>query len=119
MKGKQRGAGSFGARPCTTIRRRLFAGGIEALPVSWRRSWIIARIRATPVWADFNEIRKVYALALELTLATGVAHHVDHEIPLQHPLVSGLHVHGNLRVLTEKQNLAKKDHWNPNQLELF
>ena len=119
MKGKQRGAGSFGARPCRTIRRRLFAFGVAGLPPSWRRSWIIARIRATPTWADFREIKKVYAEALRLTIATGVQHHVDHELPLQHPLVSGLHVPGNLRVLTEKQNLEKRDRFCPGQLEMF
>lgn len=34
-------------------------------------------------------------------------HHVDHEIPLSHPLVCGLHCLANLQYLTAEENLAK------------
>lgn len=118
--GKARGAGSFGARPCTTIRRRLFEFGVDSLPPSWRRSWIIARIRATPTWADFRAIKAVYREAQLRTDSTGEPHHVDHIIPLQSPHVCGLHVASNLRVRGAYANMAKGNRWaDPNQLDLW
>jgi hypothetical protein len=111
--------GTFGARPCTAIRARLFRDGEASLPRGWRRGWIIARIKATPPWADFKRIRSIYQHAQCLSELTGVKHQVDHEIPLQHPMVCGLHVPENLRVVTEKHNYAKKNRWCPDQLELF
>jgi hypothetical protein len=111
--------GSFGGRACRAIRARYFAHGIKALPKSWRKSWLIARIVNTPPWADFVAIRAVYARAAMLTEATGVPHEVDHVIPLQNPRVCGLHVAGNLQVLTRKGNAAKSNHWCPEQLHLF
>lgn len=110
--------GSFGARPCTSIRRRLFEVGEEALPASWRRSWIIARIKATPPWADFKAIRWVYAEAGRVTLRLGAQYVVDHIIPLQHPAVCGLHVAWNLRAVPFAVNAAKHNAWHPDQLEL-
>lgn len=58
-------------------------------------------------WADAAKIREVYALARMLTEATGVPHHVDHVLPLQGKLVSGLHVHNNLQVLPGIENTRK------------
>lgn len=113
-------AGSFGARACRSLRRRLLEGGREALPPSFAASgWIVARILATVPWADFVEIRKVYAEADRLTLATGVKHNVDHIIPLRHPRVSGLHVHFNLRAIPAGPNMSKGNDWCPEQMELF
>lgn len=109
----------FGARPCRNLRRRLFTGGVEALPKNFRVSWIIARIRNTPPWADFKEIRKVYAKAAEASARTGIPHHVDHDIPMQADYVSGLHVHENLVVKPAKANLRKGNRWLPGQSDLF
>lgn len=113
-------AGSFGARACRALRVRLLTHGRESLPPSFAASnWIVARILATPLWADFDEIRKVYAEADRLTRETGDVHHVDHEIPLNHPRVCGLHVAGNLRPIPAGPNMAKGNDWCPEQLELF
>lgn len=112
--------GTFGARPCWSLRRRLLEGGKGALPPSFAASgWIVARIRATVPWADFVAIRAIYREAARLEEATGIEHHVDHEIPLNHPLVCGLHVHFNLRVIPAGPNMSKGNYWCPDQLELF
>jgi hypothetical protein len=110
-------SGSFGARPCYAIRARYFAGGVDALPKSWRRNWMIARIVATPPWADFKAIRVVYAQAAYMTLKTGELHTVDHVIPLQHPRVCGLHVPENMQVLHHIDNGAKSNYFCPEQME--
>jgi hypothetical protein len=64
------------------------------------------RLRRAP-WADATAIRAIYASAKRLTQETGVPHHVDHIIPLQGALVSGLHVHTNLQVLPAVDNIKK------------
>jgi hypothetical protein len=70
-----------------------------------------AEIQQTPAWADKEEIKAVYLRAVSLSAATGIPHHVDHIYPLRGRLVSGLHVAGNLQVLTATANLAKKNHF--------
>lgn len=66
-------------------------------------------MRRTPAWANQEAIRAIYDLAHRLTDETGVPHHVDHEIPLQGELVSGLHVENNLRVIPATENIRKRN----------
>ena len=63
--------------------------------------------KAMPPWADRGAIAAKYVEARRLTMQTGVQYHVDHIVPLKHPLVSGLHVPANLRVITKSANLHK------------
>lgn len=65
------------------------------------------KLRQMPPWADHEKIRQFYALAKELTEQTGIEHEVDHIVPLQGKLVSGLHIETNLQVLPKKANRAK------------
>lgn len=62
-------------------------------------------------WADPVAIKALYAEAARLTAETGIAHEVDHVVPLQHPLVCGLHVEGNLQILPAEVNRAKGNQW--------
>lgn len=80
------------------VRRRLAASNRRA-----------AQIMATPWWVDSKELRPVYAEALERTLQTGIAHDVDHVVPLRGKTVCGLHVAWNLRVITRTENLKKNN----------
>lgn len=78
---------------------------INAL-VSARRA---ASLAAMPSWADKQRIKKLYEIAAKVSRATGVKHHVDHVFPLISPLVCGLHVPENMRVIAAQANLAKSN----------
>jgi hypothetical protein len=74
-----------------------------------------SKLQRTPSWADMAAIKAFYVEARRLTVATGIPHHVDHEIPLQGRLVSGLHVHTNLQILTGSENSKKRNRFDPEQ----
>jgi hypothetical protein len=72
----------------------------------------LAKLQRTPAWLtdiDFERIGNEYKLAALLTKVTGSSWHVDHIIPLQGKIVSGLHVPSNLRVLPAKENISKSN----------
>ncbi len=58
------------------------------------------KLKATPIWANLEHIKDIYRRC-------PVGYHVDHIIPLQGELVSGLHVENNLQYLTAIDNLKK------------
>lgn len=63
--------------------------------------------RAMPAWADVDKLLDVYKQSVAISTETGVVHHVDHIVPLSHPLVCGLHVHENLQILPGVDNMEK------------
>ena len=65
------------------------------------------KLHATPAWADLAKIKKMYYACQQISEATGIPHHVDHIVPLQGELVSGLHVEYNLRIIPATENLSK------------
>lgn len=85
--------------------------------LTYYRSYNAARkaaiIRATPEWADMEEIKGVYRAAHDVTSRTGKPHDVDHIVPLRSKLVCGLHVAANLRVIAATDNVAKGNRWWP------
>ncbi len=72
------------------------------------------KLRAVPKWADLNKIKEVYQECRRLTEETGIKYHVDHIIPLVNPIVSGLHVLENLRIIPATENLKKNNSYEIN-----
>lgn len=58
------------------------------------------KLQRTPLWADLDAIKAIYENCPP-------GYHVDHIIPLQGKLVSGLHVPENLQYLTPEENISK------------
>jgi hypothetical protein len=73
----------------------------DLLAKEWKQNNKEAVRLATPKWADMRAIKEIYRKAMQLKLE------VDHEIPLQGELVSGLHVPSNLRLVTKSENSSK------------
>jgi len=70
-----------------------------------------AKRRATllqqqPSWADEEKMKEFFK-------SSSREYHVDHIIPLIHPLVSGLNCEFNLRVIPAKENLQKSNEFDP------
>ena len=69
-----------------------------------------AKLQRTPSWTTETDIwmmKEIYNLAALRTKLTGVKCHVDHIIPLQGKLVSGLHTPYNMQVIPAAQNISK------------
>ena len=68
-----------------------------------------AKLKRTPMWltnVDKFEIECIYNYASALR-KIGLDYHVDHIIPIQGKLVSGLHVPTNLQVIPGVDNMRK------------
>lgn len=69
-----------------------------------------AKLQRVPKWltnAHFAQIELFYDAASRLTKEFGFQMDVDHIIPLQGKLASGLHVPWNLQVIPHKDNMSK------------
>jgi hypothetical protein len=71
-----------------------------------------AQMQRTPNWVTEDEklrINALYSVAAMYTRESGEEWHVDHQIPLQGKLVSGLHVYANLTVIRGSENVKKSN----------
>ena len=64
------------------------------------------KMRATPSWVNAKKIETIYINA-DFLRKSGVDVQVDHAIPLQGKLVSGLHVESNLKIISAHENRVK------------
>ena len=95
------------------IYRQTNKGKINALVAA--RKKIIKQ--QTPSWLtsfDRLKIKCIYEIAAMLTRENNESWHVDHIIPLQGELVSGLHTPNNLRPMRGLENISKKNKFEVN-----
>lgn len=74
------------------------------------------KLKRTPEWLtsiDSALVKSLYNSAKRLSECIGIKFHVDHIIPLQGELVSGLHTPSNLRIISSFSNLSKGNKYNP------
>jgi 5-methylcytosine-specific restriction endonuclease McrA len=72
------------------------------------RRYQLSRLRAMPPWGDAAKVEAIYAEAMALR-ELGIDAQVDHIFPLRGKLVSGLHWHGNLRIILAEDNRRKSN----------
>ena len=75
------------------------------------KAYEMAKRRAIPPWANRSAIAAVYRAARAKSRETGEPWHVDHIVPIQSPIVCGLHVEANLRLLPALDNILKSNTW--------
>ena len=76
------------------------------------KAYKVRKKNRIPKWVDKNHmqlIKEVYELAQIRTKHFGFPWHVDHIVPIQGKLVSGLHVIENLQVIPGIENIKKKN----------
>lgn len=67
------------------------------------------KLSATPKWSEANKIDALYRECVLLNRNGGVRMAVDHIVPLNNPVVCGLHIISNLRIITASENSKKKN----------
>ena len=73
-----------------------------------------AKLQRTPGWLtehDLKVIKGFYTIAQMLSRVNNETWHVDHKIPLQGILVSGLHVPSNLQLMRGIENETKRNEY--------
>lgn len=93
-------------------RKRVYRSATKHLTnasASKRRAALLQRI---PIWqTEFDElkIKCIYSVAAMLSRENNESWTVDHIIPLQGKIVSGLHVPSNLQLMRARENEAKRN----------
>jgi hypothetical protein len=87
-------------RPSILEQRKDYLQKNKKLINSYKAKRRAIKLQAMPTWADQEKIKQIYVTRPE-------GYHVDHVIPLQHPLVCGLHCEFNLQHLPAIENLSK------------
>ena len=106
--------------PKAPSRAKLLRGEVPAWIANSKRSrYIAAVVLSAPPWVKRSELQALKQAAADVTAATGVLHVLAHIVPLNHPLVCGLTVPWNLRIVPWKVNASESNWFTPDQLELF
>lgn len=85
-------------------------GKVNACTVKRR----LAKMNRTPAWLTVDDhwmMEQAYEIAALRTKLFGFQWHVDHVIPLQGALVSGLHTPYNLQVIPASANISKANRY--------
>lgn len=83
----------------------------ERKNAAWKR-YVGKKNDASPQWLtdrQWEEIDRLYDLAVDMSTFSGELHTVDHIIPLRGRTVCGLHVPWNLRILSQSENSKKSN----------
>ena len=67
---------------------------------------------ATPDWADYAGIRRMFEECIRLSDQMGLEFEVDHVIPIRNRKVCGLHIPENLQVVSHSLNTIKANKFN-------
>jgi hypothetical protein len=95
---------------------RSFRQNNKGLVASYAANYRSSKLERTPKWItqqDIADIKSIYKMCNKISTKTGIKHHVDHIIPLQGVLVSGLHIPSNLQVIPSSLNLSKGNTYSP------
>lgn len=118
---KQRRATKNREKTLVRMQRKLdvFADMTDSQTRRWRihaAARYVNRLQATPKWltaAQKQRTLEIYAATQHLQELTATVYHVDHIVPLCGETVCGLHVWWNLQPLTERDNLLKRNMFDP------
>lgn len=80
-----------------------------------RRDYIRRCVLSFPPWVDRKALRALWYEARMKEIQTGTPHVLDHIVPVSHPLVCGLSVPWNMRVVPATYNANKSNTWNPDE----
>lgn len=90
------------------LRERILQGDLpEWLQNHVRRRRIILLTLSVPPWIKASDFAALETERDFRTATTGVQHVLDHDIPLDHPLMCGLTVPWNMKVIDKHLNARK------------
>ena len=92
--------------------KRIYRQDNKAKVNALAKAYKVRKKNRIPKWVDKDHmwlIKEAYELAQLRTKQFGFLWHVDHIVPIQGKLVSGLHVIENLQVIPAIENIKKKN----------
>lgn len=105
--------GGFDAGPLFRHGAVLKKAPRRVLPTDHGRIRARAEKRATPAWTTPAELRRWERAVREAQMQTRVRMSLGHLVPLQHPLVCGLHCPANFCIETLEYNMRKGNRYWP------
>lgn len=88
-----------------SLRKRIISGDVPRwVSRNPRSGYIISVALSTPPWVDVKALHEKYREAKRRSAVTGIPHVVGHLVPVTHPMVCGLTVPWNLKVMSKREN---------------